>query len=112
VPSLDFKLKIFKFEEKIMRTIDVELNGKKGVGIEVALPKAPLVLVKGERGFVMCGYLNIDAAEKLGESAAVVRGVKTVDDLLKARVVEATTAAKTRGIEVGMSGKEALSYLL
>lgn len=95
-----------------MRTIDVELGGKKGVGIEVALPKANLVLVKGDKGFVMCGYLNVEVAEKMGEAAAVVRGVKTVDDLLKAKVVAATTAAQSKGIEVGMSGKEALSYLL
>jgi uncharacterized protein YunC (DUF1805 family) len=95
-----------------MRTIDVELNGKKGVGIEVPLPKAPLVLVKGKNGFVMCGYLNVEAAEKMGEAAAVVKGVKTVDDLLKASVAAATTAAQSRGIEVGMTGKEALRRLL
>jgi len=95
-----------------MRTIDVELNGKKGVGIEVALPKAPLVLVKGQKGFVMCGYLNVDVAEKMGEAAAVVRGVKTVDDLLKAKVVALTSAAEKKGVKIGMSGQDAVAHLL
>ncbi len=95
-----------------MRTIDVELDGKKGVGMEITLPKANLVLVKGTKGFVMCGYLNVDVAEKMGEAAAVVRGVKTVDDLLKANVAAVTAAAQKRGVKVGMTGKEALTHLL
>ena len=82
------------------------------MGLEVPFNKAPLVLVKGSRGFVMCGFLNIQAAEKLGEAAAMVRGVKTVADLLDAKIVEATTVAAGLGVSPGMTGREALAVLL
>jgi uncharacterized protein YunC (DUF1805 family) len=95
-----------------MRNIDVVIKQKKGMGIEIPLPKAPLVLAHGKNGFVMCGYLNVATAEKLGVAAAMVRGVSTVDDLLAAKIVELTTAAKEKGIEIGMTGRDALAKLL
>ncbi len=95
-----------------MKSIDVEINGKKASGLEVALPKAPLVLATGKDGFVMCGYLNIEAADKLGVAAAMVRGVATVDDLLKASVQAVSKAAAEKGAAVGMTGRDALAKFL
>lgn len=95
-----------------MKSFEFNLDGKKATGVEVSLPKAPLVLASGENGFVMCGYLNLDVAEKLGVAAAVVRGVSTVDDLLSAKVAGCTKLAGERGVTVGMTGKEALAKLL
>ena len=95
-----------------MKTIDFDVNGKKANGVEIPLPKAPLVLASGPGGFVMCGYLNVEVAEKLEVAAAMVRGVSTVDDLLKANVVSCTKAAAAKGVAVGMTGKEALAKLL
>jgi len=59
----------------------------------------------------MCGYLNKDVAEKLGDAACIVRGVSTADDVLKAKIVDCTEKAKQYGIRVGMSGREALEKL-
>ena len=73
---------------------------------------APLVVAWGKAGFVMCGYLNIEAADKLGVAAAVVRGVKTVDDLLSATVQQVSKAGAARGVNIGMAGRDALSLLL
>jgi uncharacterized protein YunC (DUF1805 family) len=95
-----------------MKHVDFELNGKKAHGLEVELPGAPLVVAWGGSGFVMCGYLNIDAAEKLGVAAAMVRGVKTVDDLLAAKVQNVSKAGAARGIQEGMAGRDALTRLL
>ena len=95
-----------------MNTLEIQIDNKKGLGIEIPLPMAPLVLVKGAHGFVMCGYLNVEVAEKMGEAAAVVRGVKTIDDLLNADIVAATSAAVQKGVSIGMTGREALSRLL
>jgi uncharacterized protein YunC (DUF1805 family) len=61
----------------------------------------PLLLVKGDKGFVMCGYLNIDVAERLGAAAAVVSGVSSFDDVLNAEIRSATTKAKALGLEPG-----------
>ena len=95
-----------------MTTIQIEIDGKKVTGVTVALPGAPLVLVHGSKGFVMCGYLNVAAAEKLGVAAAMVRGVKTVDDLLQAKVESVSSAATALGVSVGMTGREALAHFV
>ncbi|OVE78171.1 hypothetical protein BVX98_01150 [bacterium F11] len=94
-----------------MAQVEVEINGKKEQGFEIPLPTAPLVGVYSSNGFVMCGYLNLSAAEKLGVSAAMVKGVKTVDDLLKASIQGMTKKAEEKGVKIGMTGKEALSLL-
>ncbi len=60
----------------------------------------------------MCGYLNLSTAEKMGDRAGMVKGVKTIDDLLKAPIAEATRAAIAAGIVPGMTGKEALEFIV
>ena len=90
----------------------VKVDGCAAFGLRVDLPDSPpLVAIIGETGFVMCGFLNVDAAEKLGVTAAVVSGVKTFDDVLKAEVKAVTSKAEMRGIRRGMTGLEALRLL-
>lgn len=82
------------------------------MGYEIELYNTNLVLVNAPRGFVMCGYLNMAAAEKIGDIAALVRGVKTVDELFAAKVEEVSTAAAKIGVKIGMTGKEALEKMM
>jgi uncharacterized protein YunC (DUF1805 family) len=90
----------------------VKVDGKACLGLKVDLPESPpLLLIVAEKGFVMCGFLNIEAAEKLGVSAALVSGVKSFEDVLNAEVKAATTKAKNLGIEAGMKGSEALKHM-
>jgi uncharacterized protein YunC (DUF1805 family) len=90
----------------------LKIDDKTALGVKVDLPDSPpLLLVIGEKGFVMCGFLNMDAAEKLSVTAAMVRGVETFDDVLDAEVREVTSKAQKRGIRAGMTGKEALKLL-
>ncbi len=95
-----------------MKKIDVPLQGQMATGIEVALPGAPLVLVHAKNGFVMCGYLNIETANKLGVAAGMVRGVATVSDLLDAPLVAVSTLAESKGVRLGMTGRDALTFFL
>ncbi|HTY45917.1 MAG TPA: DUF1805 domain-containing protein [Patescibacteria group bacterium] len=67
-----------------------------------------LVLLKGRKGYVMCGYLNMASAEKFNDAAAMVTGVATIADALKAQVRACTTAARTMGIYEGQAVREAL----
>jgi Uncharacterized conserved protein len=59
----------------------------------------------------MCGYLNVNAAEALGDTAAKIKGVQSFEDMLKAEVVEVTQQAKELGVEPGMTGREALKRM-
>jgi uncharacterized protein YunC (DUF1805 family) len=88
------------------------VGDKTTTGLKVDLPDSPpLLAIIGKTGFVMCGFLNIDAAEKLNVTAAVVSGVRTFEDVLKAEIKAATSRAKMKGITVGMKGEEAVKLL-
>jgi uncharacterized protein YunC (DUF1805 family) len=90
----------------------VKVDGKACLGLKMDLPESPpLLLVVADKGFVMCGFLNIETAEKLGVDAAMVSGVKTFEDVLNAQVKAATTKAKNSGVEAGMKGSEALKHM-
>ena len=77
----------------------------------IELENANLVLLKASKGYVLCGLLNLETAERLGQAACVVSGVKNAEDALKAKIKACTTAAKAVGVQEGMSGKEALEKL-
>jgi uncharacterized protein YunC (DUF1805 family) len=89
-----------------------KVDGKDCLGIRTDLPESPpLLLITAEKGFVMCGFLNVESAEKLGVAAAVISGVKTFEDVLNGQVKAVTTKAKNLGVEVGMKGTDALRHL-
>jgi uncharacterized protein YunC (DUF1805 family) len=90
----------------------IKVDGNACLGVRVELPDSPpLLLVIAEKGFVMCGFLNVEAAERQGVAAAMVSGVKTFDDVLEAQVKALTSKAKGFGVEVGMRGAEALEHM-
>ena len=90
----------------------VKIDKDSFLGLRAELPNSPpLLLIVGNKGFVMCGYLNMDAAERLGTVAAMVSGVKTIDDVLNAQVKATTSKAKELGIELGAVVKNILGKL-
>ena len=96
----------------MIRVGQLKVDGKTALGLKVDLPDSPpLVAVIGEKGFVMCGFLNVDVAERLGVTAAMVSGVKTFDDMLNAEIKAVTSEAEVKGIRQGMKGREAVKLL-
>ncbi len=92
--------------------MSVKVDDKTCLGVKVELPDSPpLLLVVADKGFVMCGFLNVGTAEKVGVAAAVVSGVKSFEDVLDAEVKEVTSKAKSLGVDVGMKGVDALECL-
>ncbi|MFN4133949.1 MAG: YunC family protein [Candidatus Hadarchaeales archaeon] len=87
---------------------EMEIGGGKVLLVKVELPEAPLLLALAPKGYMMCGYLNIETAEKLNQVAAIVMGVKSFSEMLEAKVVAATRQAMERGVKEGMSGREAI----
>ncbi|MFX1597860.1 MAG: YunC family protein, partial [Promethearchaeota archaeon] len=87
------------------------VEGKRAIGMKVELEPAPFLMIKADNGILSCGFINIEAAEKIGVAAAMVSGVKTFEDVLKANVNAVTTQARKRGIEKGMLGRKALLKL-
>ena len=97
----------------MIHTAPLRIDEKTATGLRVDLPDSPpLVMIIGRTGFVMCGFLNVEAAEKLDVTAAMVSGVRNFDDMLKAGVKAVTSRAGSKGIKVGMKGKDAVKLLL
>ncbi len=96
----------------MISVVSVKVYDKIGLGVRVELPDSPpLLLVVAEKGFIMCGFLNVDAAERLGVAAAVVSGVKSFEDVLEEEVKAVTSKAETLGVSIGMKGADALKRM-
>ncbi|MEM4202038.1 MAG: DUF1805 domain-containing protein [Candidatus Hadarchaeum sp.] len=91
---------------------ELTVENKKIWGLVANLPKAPLVVLIAPKGYIMCGYLNLGMAEGLDQVAAIVRGVNSVEDMLKKEISASTSQAKNLGIIDGMPVKEAVKKLL
>ena len=95
-----------------MQIKGIAVNGKTYKAFEGEMvPGSSLVFIMGSKGFIMCGYLNIETAEKKGNVAAIATGIKTVDQMLETKIVQTTTNAKKAGILIGMSVKDALEKI-
>jgi len=91
----------------------IKLRNGYALGIKIMKDeKGPLVvLIKGEKGFIVCSNFSMKALEEKGVVAARVAGINSIETTLETNVVEVTTKAKELGIEEGMPVKEALEKL-
>ncbi len=89
----------------------VNLENGCALGLKLDMERAPLLVIRAKKGFVMCGYLNMDIANKLGDVAVRVTGVKTFEDVLNAKAVDVSEAAKKLGITTGMIARDALNKM-
>jgi uncharacterized protein YunC (DUF1805 family) len=110
---------MFYKEISVIRTIGAErmekiiqLDKGKAEGFLIELDNAPLILIKAKKGYVMCGYLNMNAANKLGDIAGRVTKVKSFEDVLNAEILEISDNAKKAGLAAGMRGKDFLNKLV
>ena len=90
----------------------IELGNGSALGLKFDMEHAPLLVIRAEKGFVMCGYLNMDIANKLGDVAVRVTGVNSFEDVLNTKAVDVSESAKDIGITVGMKAKEALMKMV
>jgi len=68
-------------------------------------------------GIVGCGIYDLTTAAEFGEAIAIAKGTPskplvTPEDLLEAPIVGATPQAQALGVELGMTGREAVEKLL
>ncbi len=89
----------------------INLENGSALGLKMDMEHAPLLVIRAGKGFVMCGYLNMDVANKLGDAAVRVTGVKSFEDVLNAKAVDVSETAKKLGITIGMQAKEALNKM-
>ena len=70
-----------------------------------------LILIKGRHGYIMCGYLNMKAAQKFKDAAVKITGISSIEEALKASVHSCTASARKLGISKGQPIKEVLKII-
>ncbi|MFH1396900.1 MAG: DUF1805 domain-containing protein [archaeon] len=87
------------------------IEGGEFEGVKIDTENTAVLVIKALHGMLGCGYINVEAADKFGDAVAIVTGVKSFEDMLEAKVVKVSEAAQNKGVEEGMTGKEALILL-
>lgn len=77
----------------------------------IRLQSKTFILLKGRKGYVMCGYLNLVTARKFGDVAVKITGISTIEEALKAKVHSFSPAAKRLGIFRGQPVVETLKII-
>ncbi len=95
-----------------MITKKINIGKSEVQGFLIDLNHAPLIVLRAKKGYVMCGYLNINTANKLGDIAGKITGVNTIEEALDATIVEVSEHAKKMGLHEGMKTQEFLNLLL
>ena len=86
----------------------IDLEGNKFEGYSIPTQNTAALLIKAKRGFLGCGYFSLETAEKVGDAAVIVTGVKNFEDMLAAKVKALSSAAAALGVTAEMTGREAL----
>lgn len=90
----------------------INIDGHTFLSISVELPKTNLLVVTNDKGYIMCGALDVALLnEKLKDRKVVAGravGVKTISQLLDAPLESITYEAEELGITQGMIGRVAL----
>lgn len=77
----------------------------------IPLASKNLVVLRGSKGFIICGYLDLAIAEKFGDAACRITGVSSIEEALQSSIQSCTGAACDLGICAGMPVKEALNII-
>jgi uncharacterized protein YunC (DUF1805 family) len=105
--------------DPLPRSISRPLQFKNGcaIGISNRWNKGQYCMILTEAGLVGCGIYDTKVAAEFGQAVAIARGTPqkplvNPEDLFDAKIVEATPLAKQLGVQVGMTGREAVELLL
>src|SRR3954471_9996031 len=105
--------------DPLPRTIARPIQFRNGcaVGISNRWQKGQYCTILTAAGLVGCGIYDVKTAAEFGQAVAIARGTPQKplvdpEDLFDARIVEATPQAQELGVEVAMTGREAVELLL
>lgn len=94
----------------------IDIEGHTFIAVSVELPKTNLLTISNEKGYIMCGALDVSLLnEKLKDRKVIAGravGVKTIEQLLNAPLESITFQAEELGITEGMIGREALLKMI
>ncbi|WP_339147608.1 MULTISPECIES: DUF1805 domain-containing protein [unclassified Sutcliffiella] len=94
----------------------ITIEGHTFTAITVKLPKTNFMAVTSEKGYIMCGALDVGLLNAKLKDRKIIAGravgVRTIEQLIEAPLESITYEAENVGITVGMTGKDALLRML
>ena len=96
---------------------EIQFENGTAIGISHRWHKGQYCSILTEAGIVGCGIYALDTPAEFGQAIAIAKGtpenpLSEPEDLFDAKIVGATPRAKEIGIELGMTGKEAVELML
>ncbi len=79
--------------------------------LEVQLHNTTLLLIEGYDAFFMCGALDVDVYGAREVVCGRAIGVKTLEDLYQAKLVNCSQYAQKMGVVPGMTVREAFTKI-
>ncbi|MCA9139449.1 MAG: DUF1805 domain-containing protein [Planctomycetales bacterium] len=105
--------------DPLPRSTSRELNFENGsaIGISNRWENGQYCSIITRRGIVGCGIYDMVTPAEFGQAIAIAKGTPSnplvePEDLFDAKIVDATPQAKALGIEIGMTGREAVEKML
>jgi uncharacterized protein YunC (DUF1805 family) len=93
----------------------IAIGGQVAMGVEVLLPKTTLLAITTDKGYIMCGALDVGLLNDRLKDRRIIAGravgVRTLEDLLDAPLESVTIEAEQMGITVGMKGRDAVAKM-
>jgi uncharacterized protein YunC (DUF1805 family) len=105
--------------DKLPRTTTRELTFANGtaIGISNRWEKGQYCSILTRKGIVGCGIYDLKTPAEFGQAIAIARGtpqnpLTEPEDLFEAKIVGVTPQAAALGIQLGMTGREAVEKML
>ncbi|MDP7017878.1 MAG: DUF1805 domain-containing protein [Pirellulaceae bacterium] len=105
--------------DQLPRIISRPLEFENGcaIGVSNRWSKGQYCSILTKVGIVGCGIYDVATAGEFGQAIAIAKGTPAnplvdPEDLFDAKIVNATPRAKELGVEIGMTGKQAVELLL
>jgi uncharacterized protein YunC (DUF1805 family) len=95
----------------------MQFNGGSAIGLSHRWHAGQYCAILTRAGIVGCGIYDMVTPAEFGQAIAIARGTPAnplvePEDLLAAKIVDCTPRAKQFGIEIGMTGQEAVERML
>jgi catechol 2,3-dioxygenase-like lactoylglutathione lyase family enzyme/uncharacterized protein YunC (DUF1805 family) len=105
--------------DHIPRTVhrDMRFENGRAIGISNRWEKGQYCSILTAVGIVGCGIYDLETPAEFGQAIAIAKGTPAnplvePEDLLDARIVGVTPQAGTLGVQVGMTGRQAVELML
>ncbi|OQX84316.1 MAG: hypothetical protein B6D53_00230 [Candidatus Omnitrophica bacterium 4484_49] len=89
----------------------IKVGEKELDAFRIKLASKSLIVIVGNKGYIMCGYLDMAVADKFKDVAVRVSGVDTISQVLRAKVESCSKNAHRLGIYKGQPITEVIEII-